>query len=50
LQFLDKNSDVFVWSTSDFVGVSREVIEHKLHVNLNANTKLAEMYYLMSIT
>jgi hypothetical protein len=50
LQFLDKNSDVFVWSTSDLVGVSREVIEHKLHVDLNAKTKLAEMYYLMSIT
>jgi hypothetical protein len=30
LQFLDKNSDVFAWSTSDLVGVSREVIEHKL--------------------
>jgi hypothetical protein len=30
LQFLDKNSDVFAWSTSDLVGVSREVIEHKM--------------------
>jgi hypothetical protein len=29
LQFLDKNSDVFSWSTFDLVGVSREVIEHK---------------------
>jgi hypothetical protein len=35
LQFLDKNSDVFVWSTSDLIGVSREVIEHKLQVNPN---------------
>jgi hypothetical protein len=33
--FLDKNSDVFAWSTSDLVGVSRDVIEHKLQVNPN---------------
>jgi hypothetical protein len=30
LQFLDKNSDVFAWSTSDLIGASREVIEHRL--------------------
>jgi hypothetical protein len=30
LKFFDKNGDVFAWSTSDLVGVSREVIEHKL--------------------
>jgi hypothetical protein len=30
LKFFDKNDDVFAWSTSDLVGVSREVIEHKL--------------------
>jgi hypothetical protein len=30
LQFLDKNSDVFAWSTSNLVGVNREVIKHKL--------------------
>jgi hypothetical protein len=28
--FLDKNSDIFAWSTSDLVGVSRDVIEHRL--------------------
>jgi hypothetical protein len=39
LQFLDKNSDVFTWSTSDLVGVSREVIEHKLQVNPHAKPK-----------
>jgi hypothetical protein len=39
LQFLDKNSDVFAWSTSDLIRVSREVIEHKLHVNPNAKSK-----------
>jgi hypothetical protein len=39
LQFLGKNSDVFAWSTSDLIGVSREVIEHKLQVNPNAKPK-----------
>jgi hypothetical protein len=33
LVFLDKNSDVFVWSTSDLMGVSRDVIKHRLQVN-----------------
>jgi 2C-methyl-D-erythritol 2,4-cyclodiphosphate synthase len=33
LQFLDKNNDIFAWSTFDLVRVSREVIEHKLQVN-----------------
>jgi hypothetical protein len=28
LQFLDENSDVFAWFTSDLIGISREVIEH----------------------
>jgi hypothetical protein len=39
LQFLDKKSDVFAWSTSDLIGISREVIEHKLQVNPNAQPK-----------
>jgi methyl coenzyme M reductase alpha subunit len=39
LQFLEKNSNIFVWSTSDPVGVSREVIEHKLQVNPHAMPK-----------
>jgi hypothetical protein len=39
LQFLDKNSDVFPWYTSDLIGVSREVIEHKLQVNPNTKPK-----------
>jgi hypothetical protein len=39
LAFLDKNSDVFVWSTSDLIGVSRDVIEHKLQVNPNVQPK-----------
>jgi hypothetical protein len=28
LTFLDKNSDIFAWSTFDLVGVSRDIIEH----------------------
>jgi hypothetical protein len=42
LQFLDKNSDVFAWSTSDLIGVNKEVIEHKLQVNPNAKPKKHE--------
>jgi hypothetical protein len=34
--FLDKNSDVFAWKTSDLMGVSRDIIEHKLEVNPSA--------------
>jgi hypothetical protein len=30
LSFLDKNNNVFAWSTSNLVGVSRDVIEHRL--------------------
>jgi hypothetical protein len=37
--FLDKNSDVFAWTTSDLIGVSRSIIEHKLHVNPSAKPK-----------
>jgi hypothetical protein len=33
LSFLDKNNDVFMWKTFDLMGVSRDIIEHKLHVN-----------------
>jgi hypothetical protein len=39
LAFLDKNSDVFPWSTSDPVGVSRDIIEHRLQVNLNTKPR-----------
>jgi hypothetical protein len=39
LAFLDKNSDVFAWSTSDLVGVSRDVIEHRLQVGPSARPK-----------
>jgi hypothetical protein len=30
LSFLDKNNDVFMWQTSDLIGVNRDIIEHKL--------------------
>jgi hypothetical protein len=39
LAFLDKNSDIFTWSTSDLVGVSRDIIEHRLQVNQNVNPR-----------
>jgi ubiquitin len=36
LVFLDKNIDVFAWSTSDLVRVSKDIIGHKLQANPNA--------------
>jgi hypothetical protein len=30
LSFLDKNNDVFAWLTPDLVGISRDVVEHRL--------------------
>jgi hypothetical protein len=30
LSFLDKNNDVFAWQTSNLMGVSRDIIEHRL--------------------
>jgi hypothetical protein len=39
LSFLDKNSNVFAWRTSDLTGVSRDIIEHKLEVDHSARPK-----------
>jgi hypothetical protein len=39
LSFLDKNSNVFAWSTFDLVGVSRDIIEHWLQVSSSARLK-----------
>jgi hypothetical protein len=39
LAFLDKNNDVFAWSTFDLVGVSGDIIEHRLQVNLNVKPR-----------
>jgi hypothetical protein len=44
LPFLDKNSGVLAWSTSDLVGVSREVIEHKLRVNPHGKPKKQKLH------
>jgi hypothetical protein len=44
LGFLDKNNDIFAWSTSDLVGVSREVIEHRLQVSLSARLKKQKLH------
>jgi hypothetical protein len=47
LQFLYKNMDVFAWSTSNLVGVSRKVIEHKLQVNPNAKPKKQKLHKML---
>jgi methyl coenzyme M reductase alpha subunit len=44
LAFLDKNSDVFVWSTSDLVGVNRDIIEHRLQVNPSVKPKKQKLH------
>jgi hypothetical protein len=36
LAFLNKNINVFAWSTFDLMGVSKDIIEHRLQVNPNA--------------
>jgi hypothetical protein len=33
LLFLDKNNDIFAWSTSDLIGISWDIIEHRLQVH-----------------
>jgi hypothetical protein len=44
IQFLDKNNNVFAWSTSDIIGVAREAIEDKLQVNPNAKPKKQKLH------
>jgi hypothetical protein len=44
LAFLNKNNDVFAWSTSDLIGVSRDIIEHRLQVSLNAKPKKRKLH------
>jgi hypothetical protein len=44
LSFLDKNNGVFAWSTSDLVGVSRDVIEHRLQVSPSAKPKKQKLH------
>jgi hypothetical protein len=44
LSFLNKNSDVFAWSTFDLVGVSRDVIEHQQQVSPSARPKKQKLH------
>jgi hypothetical protein len=44
LSFLDKNSDVFAWSTFDLVGASRDIIEHRLLVSPSARSKKQKLH------
>jgi hypothetical protein len=44
LSFLDKNSDVFAWKTSDLMGVSRSIIEHTLHVNPSTKPRKQKLH------
>jgi hypothetical protein len=42
--FLDKNFDVFAWSASDLIGVSRDIIKHRLQVNPAAKPRKQKLY------
>jgi hypothetical protein len=44
LSFLDKNNNVFAWSTSDLVRVHRDVIEHRLQVSPSAKPKNQKLH------
>jgi hypothetical protein len=44
LAFLDKDRDIFTWSTSDLVGVNRSIIEHRLQVNPNVKPKKQKLW------
>jgi hypothetical protein len=47
LSFLDKNNDVFMWRTSDLMGVNRDIIEHKLQVNPSAKLKKQKLHQML---
>jgi hypothetical protein len=44
LAFHDKNRDIFSWSTSDLIRVSRDIIEHRLQVNPNAKPRKQKLH------
>jgi hypothetical protein len=44
LSFLDKNSDVFAWKTSNLIGISISKIEHRLQVNPSAKPKKQKLH------
>jgi hypothetical protein len=39
-----QNSDVFTWQTSYLIGVSRDIIEHKLQVNPSAKPRKEKLH------
>jgi hypothetical protein len=39
LAFLEENTDVFAWSTTDLVGVIRDIIEHRLQLDPSAKPR-----------
>jgi hypothetical protein len=44
LLFHGKNGDVFTWKTFDLTGVSKSIIEHRLHVNPSAKPKKQKIH------
>ena len=39
MEFLRSNKDIFVWSSNDLGGVSRDIIEHKLDIDPKVRLK-----------
>jgi hypothetical protein len=44
LAFHEKNNDTFTWSTSNLVGVNKDIIEHKLQVNPRAKPRKQKLW------
>jgi hypothetical protein len=44
LAFLDKTNDVFAWSTSNLIGVIRDIIKHRLQVSPNAKPRKQKIH------
>jgi hypothetical protein len=42
--FLDKNNDVFAWSTSNLIGVSKDIIDHRLQMSPNAKPRKQKLH------
>jgi hypothetical protein len=47
LAFLDKSSDFFTWSATDLMGVSRDIIKHKLQVNPVAKPRKSKLWKML---
>jgi hypothetical protein len=47
LAFLDKSSDFFAWSATDLMGVSRDIIKHKLQVNPVAKPRKSKLWKML---